>query len=61
MSSPPGMMDGMNYYGFPFYFYFEGGMSSIEEFDMNFLLFDVIIAIVVGVAVGMYCRKHMRS
>lgn len=55
------MMDGMNYYGFPFYFYFEGGMSSIEEFDMNFLLFDVIIAIVVGVAVGMYCRKHMRS
>jgi hypothetical protein len=61
MSSPPGMMDGMKYYGFPFYFYFEGGLPTIEGFSVSFLLFDVFIAMVVGVTAGIYCRKRIPS
>jgi hypothetical protein len=59
-SSPSGMTDGVHYYGFPFAIWTEGGLPRFEDFRSEAIWYDVAVALVVGVAVGIYWEKRVQ-
>ncbi len=60
-SSPPGMMDGVHYYGFPFAVWVEGGLPRIEDFSGAALCYDIAIAVLLSLSLGLFWRRHVQA